>query len=247
MEYTNTDKPLISVVIPAYREEGTLRDTFSKITGYLVNKGNPYEILIVVDGSPDKTLEIAKEIATKDSNVKVLINERNRGKGFSVKRGMLEATGDYVLFTDADLSTPIEELDKLLFALRQDCDVAIGSRALPGSQVKIHQPFYREYSGRAFNLIMRLITFLNIKDTQCGFKCFTKKAVKDVFKRQMLDGFSFDVEDLYIAKKLGYRIKEVPVVWIDSESTTVSFIKHSIQMFIDLLMIRLNDYKGRYS
>jgi len=247
MAYTNTDKPLISVVIPAYREEGTLRDTFSKITGYLVNKGNPYEILIVVDGSPDKTLEIAKEIATKDSNVKVLINERNRGKGFSVKRGMLEATGDYVLFTDADLSTPIEELDKLLFALRQDCDVAIGSRALPGSQVKIHQPFYREYSGRAFNLIMRLITFLNIKDTQCGFKCFTKKAVKDVFKRQMLDGFSFDVEDLYIAKKLGYRIKEVPVVWIDSESTTVSFIKHSIQMFIDLLMIRLNDYKGRYS
>lgn len=247
MEYTDTGKTLISVVIPAYREEGTLRDTFSKITGYLANKGNPYEILIVVDGSPDKTLEIAKEIATKDSNVKVLINERNRGKGFSVKRGMLEAAGDYVLFTDADLSTPIEELDKLLFALRQDCDVAIGSRALPGSQIKIHQPFYREYSGRAFNLIMRLITFLNIKDTQCGFKCFTKKAAKDVFKRQMLDGFSFDVEDLYIAKKLGYRIKEVPVVWINSESTTVSFIKHSIQMFIDLLRIRLNDYKSRYS
>ena len=247
MEYGDTSKLFLSIIIPAYREEDTLGDSYSTIVGYLKNKGYAYEILIVVDGSPDKTPDIAKDIASKDARVRVLVNEKNRGKGYSVRKGMLAASGEYLLFTDADLSTPIEEMDKLLPSLKGGYDVAIGSRALPGSRIKIHQPFYREYSGRVFNLIMRLVTFLDIKDTQCGFKCFTKKAAADVFKRQTLDGFTFDVEDLYIAKKLGYKIKEVPVVWMNSESSTVSFIKHSIQMFIDLLLIRLNDLKGRYS
>jgi len=237
----------LSIVVPAYNEGKRLADTCRKISNYFTEHGASFEVIIVDDGSTDNTSQVAKELSTKYDGVKFLVNKENRGKGYSVRRGILETKGDYVLFTDADLSTPIEEAAKLLKYLQEGCDVAIGSRALPGSDVRIHQPFYREYSGRIFNLLMKAVTSLKINDTQCGFKCFGKKAAKDIFSRQALDGFSFDVEDLYIAKKLGYKVKEVPVVWLNSESTTVSFIKHSIQMFIDLLRIRMNDCRGRYS
>ncbi|MBN2251910.1 MAG: glycosyltransferase family 2 protein [Candidatus Altiarchaeota archaeon] len=239
--------PYVSVVVPAYREEKRIEETCRKIAGFFGEQKLSYEIIVVDDGSRDNTAGILEGCMKKDPALKVLQNEINRGKGYSVKRGILEASGGFILFTDADLSTPLEESDKLLGFLQKGFDVAIGSRALPGSDVRVHQPFYREYSGRIFNFMVRLMTSIGLKDTQCGFKCFRKNAAKNIFSRQTLDGFSFDVEDLYIAKKLGYRIKEVPVVWLNSGSTTVSFIKDAIQMFTDLLRIRINDHRGKYN
>lgn len=236
----------LSVVIPTYNEERRIEESLNKIARYMEGHNFRYEIIIVDDGSYDKTVDIVKNFSTKNKSINLILNEKNRGKGYSVKKGILEANGGYILFSDADLSTPIEEIEKLLKYLQQGYDVAIGSRGVPDSDVRVHQPVYREFSGKIFNLIVRSTTLLEIRDTQCGFKCFKKDAAKAIFKRQRLDGFSFDVEILYIAKKLGYKIKEVPVVWINSDSSRVSLIKDSIQMFIDLLRIRLNDFKGVY-
>lgn len=241
---TTTD---ISIIIPSYNEAKDLPETLEKIIKYLEACGREsFEIIVVDDGSNDDTVRIVSETASRDGRIRLLVNEINRGKGYSVRRGMLEARGRYILFTDADLSTPIGELDKLLECLKQGYDVVIGSRSLPGSEVRVHQPFYRELSGKIFNLLMRLLTGLPFSDTQCGFKCFRRKCAKEIFARQTIERFSFDVEDLYIAKKLGYRIKEAPVIWINSESTTVSFLKDSIRMFTDLLRIRINDLMGKY-
>jgi dolichyl-phosphate beta-glucosyltransferase len=247
MEYPRGPVTDISVVVPSYKEAETLPDTLAEITQYLsACSRESYEIIVVDDGSKDETVRVVTEQSSRDPRVRLLVNDVNRGKGYSVKRGMLAAKGEYVLFTDADLSTPIGEFEKLLSALKQGFDVAIGSRALPESDVKVHQPFYREFSGKSFNLLMRLVTGLPLRDTQCGFKLFRKNAAAEIFKRQTLDRFSFDVEDLYIAKKRGCRIKEVPVIWVNSESTTVSFLKDSVRMFTDLLQIRINDLRGKY-
>ena len=196
---------------------------------------------MVNDGSRDGTAAVAKA-----AGARLLENPGNRGKGFSVRHGMLEARGEWALFTDADLSAPIEDLEKLWSAAESNqARVALGSRALDRSLIGVHQPFFRELSGRFFNLVMRVATGLPFRDTQCGFKLFEAGAAQEIFRRQLLERFGFDVEALYIARVLGYRIVEVPVRWNDVAGTKVSLIG-GVAAFLDPVQVRWNGVRGRY-
>lgn len=199
------------------------------------------EVVVVDDGSTDQTVQVAR-----DAGVRVLQNPGNRGKGYSVKHGMLEAKGEWALFSDADLSSPIGEVEKLWSAVeRERAQVAVGSRAVDRSLVGVHQPWLREAVGRVFNVAMRVVTGLGFKDTQCGFKLFQTAAGREVFSRQQLDGFGFDVEVLFIAKQLGYKSVEVPVRWDNVEGTKVSLLL-GFTAFLDLLKVRRNALRDRY-
>jgi len=226
----------LSIVIPAYNEEQRLPQTLQRITDWLGGKSWDHtEILVVDDGSRDKTAKLAESYGR---GVRLLRNPGNRGKGYAVRHGMLEAEGQWVLYTDADLSAPIEDFDRLCVAATSgNAQVAIGSRAVDRSLVQVRQAAFREYSGRFFNLVMRLTTGLPFRDTQCGFKLFRRDAAQAIFSRQKLDGFSFDVEDLYIAKKLGIPVVEVPVRWSNVEGTKVS-LASGLRSFQDLWLIR---------
>jgi glycosyltransferase involved in cell wall biosynthesis len=232
----------ISIIIPAYNEEKRLPATLLKVREYLdAAKWDFAEILVVDDGSRDGTPQVAT-----GAGVRLLRNPGNRGKGYSVKHGMLEAKGEWCLFTDADLSSPIGELEKLWSAAqRAGARVAVGSRAVDRSLVGVHQSPLREFSGRIFNLAMRLVTGLPFKDTQCGFKLFESQAAREVFSRQQLDGFGFDVEVLFIARKLNYKSIEVPVRWDNVEGTKVSLFL-GVAAFLDPLLVRWNAIKGKY-
>ena len=204
------------------------------------------EVLVVDDGSRDGTVALAESWAARCPRVRVLRNPGNRGKGYSVRHGMLAAQGEWRLFTDADLSSPIEEVDKLWAAARdRQADVAFGSRALDRSLVGVHQSFFREMMGRLFNVLMRMVTGLPFHDTQCGFKLFSAAAAEAVFSRQLLERFGFDVEVLYIATRLRYRAAEVPVRWNDVLGTKVS-LWSGIDAFADPLRVRFNGLRGRY-
>ena len=233
----------LSVVIPAYNEEKRIGKTLRKIISYLDKKKHDYEIIVVDDNSKDKTVNVVKFM--KNKRLRVLKNPRNLGKGGAVKNGMLAAKRKYVLFSDADLSTPIEEIEKFE-KFKDKYDVIIGSRALKESDIKIKQPFYRILMGKIFNLMVNILVVWGIKDTQCGFKWFRKDVVKKVFPKQTFNGFSFDVELLFIVDKYGYSIKEIPVTWMNSPDSKVSAVKDSIKMFIDLVRIRLNNLRGKY-
>lgn len=240
--------PLVSVVIPAYNESGRLPLTLDRILAYFENQQmlSLVEVLVVDDGSRDNTAEIVNGYAKKAGKVGLVKNPGNRGKGYAVRNGMLHATGEWVLFTDADLSAPIEELPKLMDAIRrEDASVAIGSRALDRSLVEVHQNPGREIAGRTFNLLLRLMLDLRYCDTQCGFKLFRRDVAKEVFSRQKLDGFSFDVEDLVIAHRLGFKTVEVPVIWRNVEGSKVTLLR-GLQSFSDLLRIRWGLTLGRY-
>ena len=239
------NKTFLSIVIPAYNEEERILPTLEKIYSYLSDQEFSYEVIVVDDGSTDNTEEIVRNFKTENRPL-FLTNGTNRGKGFTVKSGMLASKGDYVFFTDADLSTPVEEISKCLPYLSGENDIVIGSRSLPESDVRIHQPWYREKMGRVFNLIVTSLLIGGIVDTQCGFKGFKAKVIKPVFSRSVISGFSFDVEILYIANKQNLTIKEVPVRWENSALSKVSPIKDSIKMFIDLLGIRLKNIRGAY-
>lgn len=230
--------PDLSVIIPAYNEEARLKTSLPVIIEYL--RAQPYssEIIVVDDGSRDATSKVAQEIG-RDFAVRVLRNEPNRGKGYSIRRGMTEAHGKFRLFSDADLSTPIEEVEKLWPEARNGFGVVIGSRALPGSKLEKRQAPYRELMGRIFNLLVRLLVLGGIHDTQCGFKMFTADAAREVFPKQTLDGFAFDVELLVLARKAGYQVKEVPVRWINSPASKVSAWRDSTRMFVDLIKLKL--------
>lgn len=230
----NIMKPELSIIIPAYNEESRLGNTLKLITAYLKNTTFHFEIIVSDDGSKDRTIDVAQ----KFSCVRVISDGINRGKGAAVRRGMLEAKGDIRLFTDADLSTPIYELEKLLRFIKDGYDVCIGSRAVDYRLIKKHQPFYREFMGKTFNKIVQLLVVKGIRDTQCGFKCFRERAAIEIFSRAKIDGFSFDVELLYLANKLNFKIKEVGVEWYNDERTTVSPIRDSIKMFAEILKIR---------
>jgi glycosyltransferase involved in cell wall biosynthesis len=237
----------LSIVIPAYNEEGRLPKTLETVIAFVAGRSWTFaEIIVVDDGSRDATASIVERIAASNRSIRLLRNPGNRGKGYSVRHGMTEARGDWALFSDADLSAPIEEFDKLMDAVREArAEVAIGSRALDRSLISIHQPLFREYSGRFFNLVMRAATGLPFRDTQCGFKLFCAQARREIFRRQLLNGFGFDVETLFIARRLGYQIVEVPVRWADVEGTKVSALR-GLDAFADIVRVRRNALAGRY-
>jgi dolichyl-phosphate beta-glucosyltransferase len=232
----------ISIIIPAYNEEKRLPATLQTVRAYLAKaEWEFFEIVVVDDGSRDATAEVARRWGAR-----VLQNPGNRGKGYTVKHGMLEARGEWALFSDADLSAPIGQLGTLWSAAeRAGAEGAIGSRALDRKLIGVHQPFFRETMGRLFNLVMRLVTGLPFHDTQCGFKLFETRAAREVFSRQRLDGFGFDVEVLYIARRLGYRVLEVPVEWNDVAGTKVSLWR-GMMAFLDPLRVRWNGIAGKY-
>lgn len=238
----------LSVIIPAYNEEQRLPATLDAVIAYL--RGNvyaPWELVVVNDGSKDGTAEMVRRRAQSEPNLRLLDNPGNKGKGYSVRHGMLDARHEWVLFSDADLSAPIEELPKLFAAVdQQGVDVAIGSRALDRSLIGTHQSAFREFGGRFFNLMVQLGTGLRIWDTQCGFKLFRRDAARAVFERQRLERFGFDVEALFVAQRLGYRIAEVPVRWNHVDGTKVSILRDSVDMFGDIARVRWNSLNGRY-
>jgi len=237
----------ISIVIPAYNEQVRLPDTLRRVERYLQETNWAFhEILIVDDGSTDGTFDAAMNFAGTKPNIRLLRNPGNRGKGFSVRHGMLEARGEWRLFSDADLSTPIEELEKLWSAVAQGRNqVAIGSRALDRSLIGVHQPGFRETMGRIFNAVVRAATGLSISDTQCGFKLFRGNVAEEVFSRQTLERFGFDAEVLYIAARRGYSIAEVPVRWNHVEGSKVGMLT-GLHAFRELLDIRVNSLRGKY-
>jgi glycosyltransferase involved in cell wall biosynthesis len=240
--------PSISIVIPAYNEQRRLPATLRSILDYLgARDWSGWEVLVVNDGSRDSTAAVAEQFAEAYPGVRLLQNPGNRGKGYSVRHGMLEAECEWVLFTDSDLSAPIEELDKLIAAARErGASVAIGSRAMNRGLIGVHQSLFRETAGRIFNLCMRVLTGLPFADTQCGFKLFERAAAQEVFRRQRIERWGFDAEVLFIARKLGYKSIEVPVRWNHSEGTKVSMFGDSVNMFLDLLRIRRNHLRGLY-
>lgn len=237
----------LSIVIPAYNEERRLPQTLERIREFIERRGFHFaEIIVVNDGSRDGTAEVARAAAAGDPRVRLVENPGNRGKGYAVRHGMREARGEWVLMTDADLSAPIEEFDKLWAAVsRHQSDGAIGSRAIDRSLVGVRQSGFREFSGKVFNFAMRLITGLPYQDTQCGFKLLSRETASCVASRQISDGFGFDVEVLYIAKKHRFRILEVPVRWNNVEGTKVS-LWNGVAAFADPLRVRMNDIRGRY-
>ena len=234
---------MISIVIPAYNEEKRIGRSIKQIVKYLDKKKYSYEVIVVDDGSIDKTIDVVKKAGNK--YVKIIKNKKNMGKGFSVKTGILNAKYPLVLFSDSDLATPIEELDKFMEYIKS-YDIVIASRNLKESNIKVKQPVYRQLMGKTFPLLVNLIALGGFRDTQCGFKLFKTDAAKKIVSLQTFNRFSFDVEILFIAKKLGYKIKEAPVVWIDKEGSKVNPIKDSIKMLIDLFKIRLNNLLGKY-
>ncbi len=241
--------PKYSIVIPAFNEAARLPRALEKIRDYLLGRGFDAEVLVVDDGSTDATAKIAREAGLDwpDSlrGVRLVLNGENRGKGYSVRHGMLEARGEIALFTDADLSAPIEEFDKLLAALA-DADVAIGSRAVDRRLISVHQSRLREIAGIIFNRFVRIFTGLPFEDTQCGFKAFRMDRARIIFEQQRIERFGFDPEILFLAKRHGLRCVEVPVRWAHDPATKVNVYSDSVKMFLDLLVIRWNAVLGRY-
>lgn len=224
--------------MPAYNEEERIGPTLERIHEYMSAQDYTWSVVVVSDGSKDQTVALAQAFAASHSGFGVIDSQPNRGKGFVVRRGMLEVDAEHFLFSDADLATPIEEVEKLFKALG-DADVAIGSRPLKESNLEIRQPFYREMLGRAFNFAVQTLAIRGIHDTQCGFKLFTRKAAKDVFVRCKLDGFGFDFEALMIARDLGYRIAEIPVRWRHQEGSKVVLMRDGPRMLRDLMKLRM--------
>jgi len=237
----------LSIVIPAYDEEKRLPGTLERITGYLQSGEWTFsEVIVVDDGSCDGTVRVAEEFRADAPAVRILRNPGNRGKGYSVRHGMMEAKGEWTLFSDADLSSPIEELEKLWKAAQESrAQVAFGSRALDRSLIGVHQPLLRESAGKLFNVAVRVFTGMPFLDTQCGFKLFETKAAREIFRRQQLERFGFDVEVLFIARKLGYSSIEVPVRWNDMAGTKVGTVS-GLSAFLDPLRVRMHQLKGKY-
>lgn len=236
----------LSVVIPAYNEARRILPTLEKVRSYLASQPYQSEVIVVVDGGEDGTFQAVDRLRGEWPALRVLDNGTNRGKGYSVRRGMLEATGRYLLFSDADLSTPIEEVERLIGAIESGAEVAIGSRALKDSDVRVSQAWWRQTMGRTFNRVVRVMAVSGIGDTQCGFKCFGHDAGRRIFSRQRTTGFAFDVEAIWIARKLGYRVVEVPVTWVNDVASRVHPVSDSIRMLVDLVRVRVADLRGRY-
>ena len=236
----------LSVIIPAYNEEKRLPKTLVEIDKYLKQQDYDYEILVVNDGSKDNTAKLVEELKPQIANLKLINNKVNHGKGYVVRQGMLTALGEYRLFTDADNSTSIDQIEKMWPWFEKGYDVVIGSRDVKGAVLDPPQPFIRRFIGQIFKLIRKIICDVwGLQDTQCGFKCFRGEVAEEVFSRTKIDQFSFDVETLLIAKILGYKIKEIPVLWRNDPKTKVT-LKSALKMLPDLIKIRWYKIKGMY-
>ncbi len=241
----SSEQPSLSVVIPAYNEAARILNTLTRIHEYLFGSGWRFELVIIDDGSRDDTVSIIRDFARRNRNVRLIINPRNRGKGFAVRQGMLVATGELVLMCDADLSTPIEELEQLLPWTQRGCHVVIASRDLPDSRLDPPQPARRRQLAAIFRTLRRLLLLPRLRDTQCGFKLFRHDAARAIFTRQRTNGWLFDCEALGLADRLGFRIQEVGVHWQDNSDSRVHLLPAALAALPTLLLIRLRLLKAR--
>ena len=240
------DSHTYSIIIPAYNESQRIIASLDKILAYATEQNWGAEIIVVNDGSRDNTAELVRDYAKTHPMVKLIENPGNRGKGYTVRNGMMQAHGDILLFTDADLSSPIEESRKLFAAIDKGADVTFGSRWLQAELQTERQPLYRQVFGRIFNLLLRIILGLKYKDTQCGFKAFTRKAANQIFSRQMIDRWGFDPEILFLAEKYGYKVSEVPVEWAHDNRSKINPVTDGAKMFVEMLKVRWADATGKY-
>jgi dolichyl-phosphate beta-glucosyltransferase len=238
--------PRYSIVIPAYNETARIEGALSAVSGCIRARGWDAEVLVVDDGSTDDTAALVEFWAQRHPEVRLIRNDRNRGKGYSVRNGMLRAAGEIVMFTDADLSSPIEEAERLFAAIEAGADIAIGSRWLTGRRIVHKQPLYRRVFGRCFNALTRTIMRLPFADTQCGFKAFRHEAAQLVFGLQRIERWGFDPEILFIGIKRGLRITEVPVTWGHDERSRISYLRDGMQMLLELVYVRWSAVRGRY-
>jgi dolichyl-phosphate beta-glucosyltransferase len=240
-----SSEPELSIIVPAYNEERRLPVALDRIREFLEARAASAEVLVVDDGSTDRTRNVVEERQATWPTLRLVLNGENRGKGYSVRHGMLEARGKIALFTDADLSAPIQEAEKLLLALRT-FDAAIGSRAMDRRVIEVHQSPLREFAGILFNLLVRIILRIHFEDTQCGFKAFRREASRIVFLQQRIEDFGFDPEILFLCRKHGLRVAEVPVRWSHDPATKVHVFRDSVRMFVDLVAIRWRWMRGKY-
>lgn len=240
------DSHTYSIIIPAYNESQRIIASLDKIIAYATEQNWGAEIIVVNDGSRDNTAELVREYAKAHPMVKLIENPGNRGKGYTVRNGMMHAHGDILLFTDADLSSPIEESRKLFAAIDKGADVTFGSRWIQAELQTERQPLYRQIFGRIFNLLLRIILGLKYKDTQCGFKAFTRKAAHQIFTRQMIDRWGFDPEILFLAEKYGFKVSEVPVEWAHDNRSKINPVTDGAKMFVEMLKVRWADATGKY-
>ena len=237
--------PLLSIIIPAHNEENRLPRSLEQVFAFLADQSYQAEVLVIENGSQDRTLEIAQGFTSRFKTLRV-IHEAGRGKGLAVRRGMLEAQGEYRFMCDADLSMPIEEVNKFLPPKLSGFDIAIGSREVAGA-VRYNEPFYRHFGGRFINYLIRVLILPQLQDTQCGFKCFRAEVAEDLFGRQLLNGWSFDVEVLYLAERAGYKIAEIPVNWYYRTESKVSALPDAMRMISDIFQMRTNMRRGLYN
>ena len=238
--------PAISIVIPAYNESLRIEGTLERVLECVQRRGWDAEVLVVDDGSTDETVEIVQRWMERHERLHLVKNPGNRGKGYSVRNGLLQAAGHVVMFTDADLSAPMQEAERLFAAIDAGADVAIGSRWLDKQKQIVHQPLYRRFFGRCFNWVTRQVIGLPFKDTQCGFKAFKREAAQIIFRLQTIERWGFDPEILFIARKLKYKIDEVPVTWGHDERSRMSYLKDGMKMLEEMGEIRMNSLRGRY-
>jgi dolichyl-phosphate beta-glucosyltransferase len=236
--------PLLSIIIPAHNEESRLPRTLEQVFGFLASQAYAAEVLVIENGSSDQTLNVARSFASRYANMRA-IHSDERGKGLAVRLGMLAAAGEYRFMCDADLSMPIDEVNRFLPPLLPDFDVAIGSREVRGAR-RFDEPLHRHLGGRLINFAIRLLILPSLQDTQCGFKCFRAAVAQDLFEHQTLAGWSFDIELLYIAGQRGYRVLEVPVDWYYRSESKVSAVRDAVRMLSDIFRIRSNGWRGMY-
>jgi dolichyl-phosphate beta-glucosyltransferase len=239
--------PDLSIIIPAYNEEALIVNTLESLRSYMMVRAEQYEIIVVDDGSQDKTVTCVQEWQKKNgTSLRLLSNQKNMGKGFSIRHGVMESRGRYVIFIDADLPYELDAIDNFLGALKNGFDLAVGSRVLPGSEVR-GVPVYRYIAGQVFSWMVQAVLFSGLPDTQCGFKSFKSEAAREIFRRTSIDGFGFDVEMLFVARKLKFKIQPIAVHMIEHrQRSRVRLVNDSLKMFANLFMVRWMDWQGKY-